>query len=307
MIELTCPRCHAPLDVAEPGALRCTSCPAFFPRRAEVPVLLDDGAWAGVVERLDREAFAIAQYSEARRHSVLNMLYYDWWVARMFEAVPAADSGAALELMGGEAELCRRLPARFPAAAALDMNARMIESAARAFRDGGETRVTAVCGDAMRLPFAAGTFSVVLVQGGFHHVRPIMNEVLLEVRRVLRKGGLLVASEPANDAFITTAIRRWQYEHSELQGNDPEEDGFARSEIVARLEKTGFSLETYENFAYVAYPLMANMDLLPLLARSRSRALGRSLMKLDDALERIPFLRKHGWLNLFTARSRSTA
>jgi SAM-dependent methyltransferase len=229
------------------------------------------------------------------------MQYYDWWVEAMFDLVPDSNE-PVLELMCGEAELCRRLPPRFTRAAALDLNARMIESATRSFAEAGERRVTLVCGSATGLPFAPRTFSAVLVQGGFHHVRPIMHEVLGEIRRVLRPDGLLVASEPANDAWITRAIRHWQYEHSALQGNDEDEDGFTRGEVAERLAKAGLRLESYRQFGFIAYPLMANMDLLPLLIRSRSRSLGDSLMRLDDALSKVPFVRDLAWLNLFTAR-----
>jgi hypothetical protein len=46
---------------------------------------------------------------------------------------------------------------------------------------------------------------------------------------------------------------------------------------------------------------MGNTDLVPLLRRSRSRALGSALLKLDELLERVPGIRGLAWASLFRA------
>jgi SAM-dependent methyltransferase len=141
----------------------------------------------------------------------------------------------------------------------------------------------------------------VLIQGGLHHARPLLTAILSEVRRVLRPGGVLVASEPANDHFLTRAVRRWQYARSALQGHDPDEDGFTRRELQGALSACGLRLTSYRIFGYLAYPLLGNTDLLPLLAKVRWRGLGYALLGLDWALERLPLVRRMGWASLFTA------
>ena len=60
-------------------------------------------------------------------------------------------------------------------------------------------------------------------------------------------------------------------------------------------------------FGFVAYPLMGNTDLLPLLEHVRSRSLGRALLWLDAALERAPLIRRLGWASLFSARLEAAA
>jgi hypothetical protein len=81
----------------------------------------------------------------------------------------------------------------------------------------------------------------------------------------LRPGGVFIGSEPANDHWLTRAIRHWQYRHSRFQGRDPEEDGFSRYEL-ATAGGNGLGWRIYQQFSFIAYPL-GNTDILPLLTR----------------------------------------
>lgn len=59
-------------------------------------------------------------------------------------------------------------------------------------------------GDARNLPFADGTFDVVCVQGGLHHLQLMddFDRTLGEVHRVLAKGGRFIAVEPWQTPFL---------------------------------------------------------------------------------------------------------
>jgi len=61
-----------------------------------------------------------------------------------------------------------------------------------------------VC-DCRRLPFADGSRDIVIVQGGLHHLREVpddLEDVLREIRRVLRPQGHLVVVEPWLTPFL---------------------------------------------------------------------------------------------------------
>jgi SAM-dependent methyltransferase len=300
VLETVCPRCHGGL-VRGRGGLSCARCPAQFPRRVPADVFLDDEEWQACLAHLRQEEAALRKYTQARRRSPLNVRYYDYWVARLLGEVPPHCLDHLVELMCGEAEVCRRLPPACRAALALDYNPEMVVSAGRDLERAGERRVRVVCGTAARLPLADGSVGAVVIQGGLHHARPLLAQVLAEIRRVLRPGGVLAASEPANDHWLTRRVRRWQYERSALQGNDPDEDGFTRAELASALAAHGLRLERYRVFGYVAYPLMGNTDLLPLLGRVRAPLVGRALLALDAALEWAPLVRRMGWASLFRA------
>jgi len=298
-LALVCPECRAPLQSTAGGGLRCSACGADFPARAAVPVLLSESAWRECRAHLDAEAAARDAYARARRAAPLTLRYFDWWVGRMLDEIPPAFGGAFVELMCGGAEVCRRLPARFTAALALDLDVDMVEQAARDLA--GDGRIAFVCGTAARVPLPDACTSVVVVQGALHHARPVLAEVLAEIHRILKPGGVLVGSEPANDHPLTRAIREWEYRRSTLHGNDPEEEGFDRAELGALLGGAGLRLDRYRQFGFIAYPLMGNTDLVPLLRATRSRALGTALLALDQLLERLPGIRGLAWASLFRA------
>jgi len=266
-----------------------------------VDVFLDDTEWNACLEHLQAEEATLPLYREARRRATLNVQYYDHWVKRLLREVPAHCEENLLELMCGEAEICRRLPSAYRSALALDYNPVMAASAATALAEAGEHRVQVVCGTAGALPVPDESVSAVLIQGGLHHARPLIHSILAEIHRVLRPGGVLVASEPANDHWLTHRVRQWQYARSVQQGNDPEEDRFTQVELDGVLAQHGLRLNKYHVFGYLAYPLMGNTDLLPLLGKVRWRTVGHALLGFDALVERVPVIRRLGWASLFRA------
>jgi ubiquinone/menaquinone biosynthesis C-methylase UbiE len=298
-IEVVCPLCRKALVQQLSGSLACANCSATFPLRTNVPILVAAEEYGKVVKKLKATRNVWERYSNARRQSTLTMMYYDWWVSRMFAEIPSNYRGPLLELMAGGGEISRRLPDRFEGAVALDLNVFMTERAAQDLEASGEHRVKFLCGSVSRLPFRSGSVPLAMIQGGLHHVRPILDDALREISRVLAPGGLLIASEPANDHPIIRWIRRWQYAHSTQQGGD--EDGFTKTEIASRFSSVGLQLVDYHLFGFIAYPLMGNTDLLPLLAKCSSKWLGRLLLLIDQLIERIPIGRRIAFASIITA------
>ncbi|MCB9777266.1 MAG: methyltransferase domain-containing protein [Alphaproteobacteria bacterium] len=299
-LPIVCPACRGTLTGDDDG-LCCTACGATFPTRAEVPVLLPEDEWHEVLAHLEEEREARELYASARRHAPMTIMYTDWWVRRLFQWVPRHIDGPLVELMCGGAEVCRRLPPRFSHAVGLDIDVEMVAQAHHELHVGGDTRVRLVCANAARVPLPDACTSVVLVHGALHHARRELPEILSEIHRILRPGGVLVASEPANDHPLTRAVRTWQYARSPFQGNDPDEDGFDRPELTSLLAAAGLHLDDYRQFGFLAYPLMGNTDLVPLLRPVRSRLLGRLLLTVDRALEHTPPLSRMAWASLFRA------
>jgi SAM-dependent methyltransferase/uncharacterized protein YbaR (Trm112 family) len=299
-LSLVCPTCHAALQSTGGTGMRCLACGADFPPRAGVPVLLSDDEWRACRAHLDEEAAAREGYARARREAPLTLRYFDWWVGRMLAEIPDHLDGPFVELM-------RRRRGVPPPAGALHQRAgarprrRHGRAGRRRSARRRRRRVTLVCGTAARLPLPDASTPAVIVQGALHHARPVLAEVLSEIHRILQPGGVLVGSEPANDHPLTHAVRDWQYRHSAMQGNDPDEEGFDRAELGDALRAAGLRLDRYRQFGFIAYPLMGNTDLVPLLRRARSRALGSALLKLDELLERIPGVRGLAWASLYRA------
>lgn len=298
-IILVCPACRGPIDTRISERLSCRRCGSTYVVASEIPVFLSPEEYRRSVLALRDEQAVWDRYSAARRMSPLTSMYYDWWVARLLADVPAHLTGPVLELMSGGVEVGRRLPARFTALVAFDLNVPALQQAHAALTHAGETRVVAVGGSADRLPFPDRSLPVVVIQGGLHHVRPILPSVLNEVARVLTEDGVLVASEPCNDNAVIRRIRGWQYTRSPMHGAS--EEGFRRQELNGFLKAAGLRITRYRRFGFIAYPFMGNTDLIPLLARSSATSLGRMLLRLDDVLAHTPVLRRFAFASLFTA------
>ncbi|MBA3433615.1 MAG: class I SAM-dependent methyltransferase [Actinobacteria bacterium] len=110
----------------------------------------------------------------------------------VFTAVAEITPAAVLEVGCGEGELVERLERDLDAVVvALDQSERMVElTRAR----GVDARV----GDVQQLPFASGSFDVVVAAWMLYHV-PDLELALGELSRVLRPGGRLVAATNAAD------------------------------------------------------------------------------------------------------------
>lgn len=137
----------------------------------------------------------------------------------------------------------------------------------------GITRL--VKGDAMRLPFAEGAFDVVLALDAFEHFDDDL-QALREVLRVLRPGGLLVATVPAFMALWSPHDEAYHHRRR-----------YRRPQLRERLGQAGFStLRT----SYSSMTLF-----LPVLALRRWRRLrGGSETPASDFA--VPFPAPVEWL-----------
>ncbi len=298
-MNIACPNCHEDLRREPMHDLMCPACGSRFPKRGSVDVLLSEEEWKNTIDYNLRHAEAQKQYLTGRRFP-LAIQYYDWWAQKMWEKLPQ-NMETALELMCGGLELSQRAPNHVRQMIAIDINPSILENVKIQSSKELLDRTYLICGTATRIPLKSQSVHAVLIMGGLHHVRPWLKSVLGEVSRILKPGGRLVASEPANDHWLIRTIRHYQYRFSPLQGKDEDEDGFTKSEIQNKLAESGLVLESYETFGFVAYPLLGNMDLLPILKKSQSRRLGRWLIQMDEALGKIPLIRRMAWANLFTA------
>ncbi len=240
-------------------------------------------------------------YYNARHDCAVTVTYYDYWCERLLSCAPIPVDGLALELMAGGIELARRGASAFPSWLVTDLDEALLRRGFQELNTNGQSHVTAICANAAALPVASESLSAVFVQGGLHHVRPHLSEVLAEIGRVLRPNGILIASEPANDNLLIRAFRRCWYAIHPLQGNDPDEDGFTEDGLRILLAAANLELRSYTRFGFLAYPLLGNTDLVPLFRRSKSTSFAKTLIKFDEFLEAVPGIKSFAWGSIFTA------
>jgi len=129
--------------------------------------------------------------------------------------------------------------------------------------------------DVHQTGFPAERFDRVFCISVLHHLD--LPRALEEIHRVLRPGGLLIASEP-NMLNPQVALERSSQFTRRMFGNSPDETAFVRWGLARDLRRY-FEIERIENFDFY-HPILGKLD--------RS---GR-LERLVDTLERIPGLKE---------------
>jgi SAM-dependent methyltransferase len=148
------------------------------------------------VTRIDDPAAVREQYASETNLAARKSIYTDVTGpdARelVFEAVAETEPKSVLEVGCGEGELAERMTTELSAEViAIDQSERMVELAQAR---GVQARV----GDVQRLPFADGSFDVVVAAWMLYHVSDL-DRGIGELARVLRAGGRLVAATNASD------------------------------------------------------------------------------------------------------------
>ena len=190
---------------------------------------------------------------------------------RLFVATGRIAPGTrVLELGCGTGEFTRRVAPSGAEVVALDLSGDLLAKA-RA-KVGGRARFAR--GNAETLPFRDGAFDVVYGCSILHHLD--VEVALREARRVLRRGGRLVFSEP--NLTNPQVLLMFKCEALKVHyGGSPDEMAFTRRTITRVLSRIGFRrfAVTYFDFLHPAIPA----------------ALISLLEPVTEQLERVPLLR----------------
>lgn len=130
-------------------------------------------------------------------------------------------------------------------------------------------------GDVESIPFGDETFDFIIGISILHHLD--IDRALEEIKRVLKKGGKIILSEPnmANPQIFLQKNIRWL---KEFVGDTPTETAFFRHKLGAILRKNGFRQIQICPFEFI-HPSIPNF-------------LINFIRKLEFVLERTPFIRE---------------
>ncbi len=109
--------------------------------------------------------------------------------------------------------------------------------------------VDVVVEDTSDLPFPDGSFETVTIVAALNHI-PNRDDVLVEARRVLVDGGVLVVTMiPPNISRTWHRLRqRWDPDQQVRDHHHHEVWGIKQSDLKAMLTKAGFAVETETKF-----------------------------------------------------------
>jgi len=109
-----------------------------------------------------------------------------------------------------------------------------------------DARLRLVVGDATALPFADGAFDVA-ISAHLLHLIPDWRRALAEMRRVVRRGGLLLeCGERKPHPSPRDRLHSWWQEIAAAQGVCAAPPGARREEVLAALREQGAELEVVE-------------------------------------------------------------
>lgn len=129
-------------------------------------------------------------------NSVLSFGAHRCWKRRLAARAAVKEGERVLDLCAGTGDIAV-LAAREKKAAeviAVDVNEKMLALARERARK-ENLKINFVAADARRLPFAGGSFDVVLISFGVRNVENWQTELLAEVKRVLKPGGRFLMLE----------------------------------------------------------------------------------------------------------------
>jgi len=124
---------------------------------------------------------------------------YRAFVAQLVASASVREGDAVLDVATGTAVIPRKLAEEVRGQGpivGLDITLAMLRHGQKSIAAGGSlSRILFVCASAMDMPFAQGTFDVVICGLGTHHMD--VPEMLSEMRRVLKVGGQLTIADVA--------------------------------------------------------------------------------------------------------------
>ena len=145
-----------------------------------------------------------------------------------------------------------------------------------------------VVGDGGHLPFCDASFDAVVTRGSIHHIPNIL-AVLKEIRRILKRGGQSVISEPSNDSIIVRMARSILYRKN--RHFDVEDEGFRSQQIYSLMKAAGFEVLGLYRFGFFSYTFAGFPDILPFMKFVPfNSALTRILIVVDRVLARTPII-----------------
>ena len=240
-----CPACRAPLDWLADSA-DCTGCDASYELVDGIPILVPAAVDPHKQEQADYFDRVDSEFEVTRPHGTPRL--YRWLIAEKFRRSVSKigdvlDGARILTVCGGsgmDAEFLARAGGWVVAADISLEAARRTRERARRFG----VSISPVVADVERLPFADGSFDVVYVHDGLHHLeRPLAG--LHEMARVA--GRAVSINEPARAAATRFAVRLGISYDVEDAGNRVER--IDPGELAAALRADRFDVVQVERYA----------------------------------------------------------
>jgi ubiquinone/menaquinone biosynthesis C-methylase UbiE len=228
-------------------------------------------------------------YEQSRYQKPYSRLYHEWWNKKMLSLVTV--KGRVLDNGCGTGMLGEILSGKAEMVIGLDISEKMLKYA--------RTRMDkAVLGDSQQLPFADNTFNLVIGRSILHHL-PDPLKGIEEMARVLQDGGEMIIAD--TNRSVLSRIQRLIANKGKHFSNDHK--NMLRTQLIRMVEKF-FTIEKIYYFGYLAYPI-GFPDIVDIgKYLPFPIAFTRVLVKIDEIIGRIPFIRTQSWAIMIKAKKK---
>ncbi len=284
---LACPECRAGLSELSGEKSRCSGCGRMFQRDGgiwEMLPLPGNGLYEDALEQREYYEGPAADSIDSKRRR-FGPLHYNKVRGIIDQAVSLAAGGGRLkvcEIGAGTALHASWFMEEVPVEGffGVDVSRRALQNGRSRWEMHPE--FVPVQGSAYRLPMKDGIFDLVFFSGTLHHCHHPAQAVA-EAARILRKGGILIISEPVwyfpLNLFLNLRI--------------PEESGqrlLKRKNVEQWCSHAGLELRDFEYFNYLPRP----------------GSLDKPVKGLESIISRIPLVRRLSSMFRCTALKRDT-
>ncbi len=220
-----------------------------------------------------------------RETSIHHQYYYSIWNKTMLGMLPKFKYKKILDIGCGTGEfyldIKRSLRGKY---LGIDLSPHMLALAKKKYK-----KIEVIEADVEKLPFDDNQFDLIVGRGIFHHL-PNPQRGSKETRRVLKKGGLLLITEPTNN-FMNKLLRKILYKYSSHFSS--KHRSFSTTEFEHILHASGFKVNKIQKWGVLAFPF-SFPDILP-LEKFIPFPLFKLLVRIDLVLIRIPIIRSLSW------------
>ena len=223
--------------------------------------------------------------------------YHDWYNELLLDLL---DPGPALRVLDcgcGTGVFLPALQRRVPGAIGLDLCLENLQ-VARGLAAGAAL----VVADIGALPLAPASLDQIVCRGVLHRL-PDPAIGLRQLFAILKEGGDLVISEPIGDSRALALLRG----AARAAGAHPFPEGGVQYPTahgwLAAGEGAGFCAVRWMRLGYLAFPLLGFPEAIPLFRGVPGRmTLAKTLIRVDRALARVPYLKGWSWQAIFHFR-----